>query len=441
MEIVNESVLCNVNQNSQARKDFLSVVKAGVASVDAYMLVRKKISFDGKHLRLANSIFRKKGRVFVVGAGKVAHLMASACADEIEDCSGYVLAPEEGEHGRVKFLCSDHPLATERNLRNTEKVLDVLREAKKEDIVLFVVSGGASAMLVKPVEGLTLQEKNEVVRELMLSGASIKELNTVRKHLSRIKGGQAALETEAMVIGLVLSDVPEGGIGDVGSGPTVPDRSTKEEALKCLKKYGILERLSDEVRRALENAGETPKSSHPKFKNVRNFIVGDMETALAGCVQRAEELGYDVRVLTPALDAEAREAGKLFAEILNYEAGKGRKKLFVAVGETSVRVRGKGKGGRNLEVVLGFLKKLNVREGVILSFATDGRDGTTEWAGAFGDANTIGSAREKGLEIDDFLAENNSMAFFEQTGDYVVARNTRTNVGDIVLFGWREERK
>ncbi|MEM3396937.1 MAG: DUF4147 domain-containing protein [Thermoplasmata archaeon] len=441
MEIVNEDALCSVKQNGLARKDFLSVVKAGVASVDAYMLVRKKLSFDGEHLKVANNIFRKKGRVFVVGAGKVAHLMAAACADEIEECAGCVLCPEEGEHEGVKFLKSDHPLASEQNLRNTEKVLDVLREAKKEDFVVFLVSGGASAMLVKPIEGLALEEKNAVIKQLILSGANIKELNTVRKHLSGVKGGRAALHTEAMVIGLVLSDVPEGCVGDVGSGPTVPDWSTKEDALRILKKYKILEMMSERAKKALLDAEETPKSSHPKFRNVRNFVIGDMETALAACVQRAEELGYDVKVLTPALDAEAREAGKLFAEILNYEAGKVKKRLYVAVGETYVRVSGKGKGGRNLEVVLGFLKKLNVKEGLMLSFATDGKDGTTSWAGALGDVNTIEKARTQGLMIDEFLSENNSMAFFEKTGDYVVAKNTRTNVGDIVLWGWREERK
>ncbi|MCX8173894.1 MAG: DUF4147 domain-containing protein [Thermoplasmata archaeon] len=441
MEIENERSLCEVRHNPLARKDFLSVVKAGVASVDAYMLVRKKLSFDGKHLRIANSIFRKKGRIFVVGAGKVAHLMAAACADEIEECTGCVLCPEEGKHGGIKFFRATHPLASEQNLKGTEKVLEVLKEARKDDFVLFVISGGASAMLAKPVEGLGLQEKNEIVKGLMLSGANIRELNTVRKHLSEVKGGRAAIRTEATVIGLVLSDVPEGNIGDVGSGPTVPDRSTKEEALRILKKYGILDRLSESARKAVLDAAETPKASHPRFRNVRNFIVGNMETALAACVQRAEELGYDVRVITPALDAEAREVGKLFAEMLNYEAGRTGKRLYIAVGETYVRVCGTGKGGRNLEVVLGFLKKLNVKEGVILSFATDGKDGTTEWAGAFGDLNTIEKAGSGGLEIDDFLAENNSMGFFEKTGDYVIAKNTRTNVGDIVVWGWRGENR
>ncbi|MGC8913009.1 MAG: glycerate kinase type-2 family protein [Thermoplasmata archaeon] len=435
--MLNEENLTNTTHNPHTRKDFLSIIKAGIASVDAYTLVRKKLSFDGTHIKIANSIFRKKGRIFVVGAGKVAHLMAMACADEIGECEGVVLCPEDGFYENLQFLSSTHPFADEKNLVNTQKVLEILINAKKEDFVIFVVSGGASAMLTMPIEGLSLAQKNWIIKNLMNAGANIRELNIVRKHLSRVKGGNAALHTAATVVGLVLSDVPGGTLGDVGSGPTVPDWSRKEQAIQILKKYNVYEKLEKDVIRSIEEAPETPKFDNTGFRNVKNFLVGDVDSAVLACVQRAEELGYEVQVLTTALDVEARECGKLFAEMLNHAYGKSKKFLFLAGGESTVNLRGNGKGGRNLELVMGFLKKLSVKNGVILSFATDGKDGTTEWSGAFGDANILEAIQRLHLDIDEFLNSNNSKEFFEKTGGYIVVKNTRTNVGDIVLCGWK----
>lgn len=437
MEVLNESALLNVSQNHATRKDFLSIIKAGIASVDAYTLVRKILNYDGAKVHVGNSIWHRKGRVFVLGAGKVAHHMASACVDEIEDCTGVVLCPVSGSHGNVKFLRCEHPLAGENNLKNTETLIDILRSASQDDLVLFMISGGASAMLAAPLDGLSIDEKNAIVRKLMLSGADIKELNTVRKHLSRIKGGKAALLTEARILGLVLSDVPEGSVSDIGSGPTAPDWTKKEDAIDIMKRYGIWENLKGNTKKIIESAEETPKFDNPCFRTVRNYIIGDCTKMAQACAQRAEELGYEVHILTTALDAEARESGKLFAEILNQTYIKSQRRLFVAAGETTVNVRGNGRGGRNLEVVMGFLKKLNVKDGVILAFATDGKDGTTPWAGAFGDANTIACANKNALSINDFLSANNSMEFFEKTGDFITVNDTRTNVGDLIIFGYR----
>lgn len=389
------------------------------------------------------------GRLLAVGFGKAACAMAKALEASLgeEPYDGLVITKyghcTRDRPERTRLFEAGHPIPDENGLKATARAIGLLRAAGAETLVLCLVSGGGSALLVSPVEGIALREKQEVTEMLLRAGADINELNTVRKHLSRVKGGRLAeLAHPAGVISLILSDVIADRLDVIASGPTAPDGSTYADALKVLGKYRLTGRVPKGVMEILRKGGEgllpeTPKPGDRVFERVENIIIGNNKMALEAAREGAIKRGFQTEVISSELTGEAREAGAWLAEKA-VEAMKRapRKRLcLISGGETTVTVRGHGKGGRNTELALAFAMDVDEVEGIsLLSAGTDGTDGPTDAAGAIVDGKTISIARSKGIDPERHLAENDSYNFFKKAGGLLVTGPTGTNVMDIQII-------
>lgn len=318
---------------------------------------------------------------------------------------------------------------------------EILQQAGKEDLVFFCLTGGASSLLVKPAVGLSLEDKITINRFLLTCGADIGEVNTLRKHLSQIKGGGAARAAfPATVVSLIISDVIGDDLGTIGSGPTAPDPTSFIQAWKIVERYKLVEALPKPVLQRLQHGisgriPETPKPDDPVFTRVHNLLIGHNRLALGAAVEIARALGYTPQVLTARLQGDTGEAARAFARTLREASRPGQASLcLLAGGETTVRVTGTGKGGRNQEFALVVACELAGERGwTLLSAGTDGIDGPTDAAGAFVDGTTVGRARNKGLEPLAFLVDNDSYNFFSALGDLFCPGPTGTNVMDIKI--------
>jgi hydroxypyruvate reductase len=324
---------------------------------------------------------------------------------------------------RIELREAGHPLPDERGVAGAKRIAEIAAHAGAGETLLCLISGGASALMPLPAEGITLGDKQATTALMLACGANIHELNCVRKHLSAIKGGHLAqLAAPARVVSLILSDVIGDNLDVIGSGPTVPDSSTADEARAILERYSLWDRAPVAVRERLASGAETPKS----LEGVENIIVGSNRLAAEAAMAKARELGYEPRLLSTALDGEAREVGRRIAR----ETG-----CVVAGGETTVTLRGKGKGGRNQELALAAAIELAGagEQAVVLSAGTDGTDGPTDAAGAIAANDTVERAKKLGLVAEAHLEENNSYPFFAALGDLVVTGPTGTNVMDLIV--------
>jgi hydroxypyruvate reductase len=331
---------------------------------------------------------------------------------------------------QVKLHASGHPVPDERGVAGGQRILEIARAAGPRDLLLCLISGGGSALMPAPSTPLTLPQKQEITRRLLACGATIHEINTVRKHLSQIKGGQLAkLAWPATVIALILSDVIGDDLDVIGSGPTVPDRSTVADAEAILTKYGI----------PSVPFHETPKPADPYFDRVQNVIVGSNREAIQAAAIRARALGYRTLVLSTFIEGETREIGSMHAAIVKEILASGRPvrppACILSGGETTVTLRGGGLGGRNQEFVLAATIALGGGgPATIFSAGTDGADGPTDAAGAVADEKTIDRARKLELDPRSYLADNDSYHFFEKVGGLVKTGPTGTNVMDVRIL-------
>ncbi len=311
------------------------------------------------------------------------------------------------------------------------RIAQIASQAGPDDLIVCLISGGASALLPLPAPPITLAQKQKTTRLLLHCGASIHEINCVRKHMSRIKGGQLArLAYPATLVTLILSDVVGDDLDVIGSGPTVPDRSTVADARAILAKYRIPNKLSLE---------ETPKPGDKVFEKTHNAIVGSNALAVDAAVKEARSLGFHTLLLSTFVEGEAREVARVYAAIAKQIRATGRPiktpACVIAGGETTVTVRGNGVGGRNQEFALAAAMDIpGLRDVVILSAGTDGTDGPTDAAGAIADGSTLARAQALGLDAAAFLANNDSYRFFEATGDLIKTGPTGTNVADVQLI-------
>jgi hydroxypyruvate reductase len=357
--------------------------------------------------------------------------MALAAEDVLGDriAAGFLnIKDGHGEKlNRIEQNECSHPVPDERGVRGATRIADIARGAGAGDLLICLISGGASALLPLPAPPVTLAEKQEVTRALLACGATIHQLNCVRKHISGIKGGRlAALAAPARVLTLILSDVIGDDLDVIGSGPTVPDSSTALQAREILQQFGVWDHVPDSVRRVISTGPETPKPGDPMFDVVENRIVGSNRLAADAAVAKAESLGYRPRLISTTLQGEAREAGTMLAQ----QAGS-----VIAGGETTVTLRGKGKGGRNQEMVLAAAIALDGSPDVVfLSAGTDGTDGPTDAAGAFATGQTLARAKTLGLDARDYLDRNDSYNFFAPLDDLLVTGPTGTNVMDIQIL-------
>lgn len=391
-------------------------------------------------------------KIYVVSFGKAAYQMAAALAGtSLFPVNKGIVITRYGHSGansldHFEIFEAAHPIPDENGVAATEKVIDLLKEAGEDTLVICLISGGASALLVAPCDGINLDEKQAVTDILMKSGADIGELNTVRKHLSGIKGGRLAqIAYPARVLSLVLSDVVGDKLDIIGSGPTSPDFSTYDDALSVLRKTGIYTAVPPSIISVLKNGkaglvADTPKENNPVFRLVRNIIVGNSAMAIEAARKKAFSLGYAVFVADEPVTGEASDAGRNIAKkALGLrrnppETGGYSRLCLISGGETTVTVRGKGTGGRNMELALAFAGAVEGAEGIfLLSAGTDGTDGATDAAGAFAEGATAGRARKKGFDPDSYLKDNNSYAFFRDLGDLFVTGPTGVNVMDIQI--------
>lgn len=381
-------------------------------------------------------------RLVVIGGGKASALMASGVEKTLGGwiTSGRVIVPEYQDPlptlKRISLLKSTHPIPSSRGVRAVERMLRIVEGVGERDVVLCLISGGGSALMPLPAEGVSLSDKQNVTEMLLRSGAGIRDINCVRKHLSALKGGRLAEKlSPASVISLVISDVVGDDLASVASGPTVPDDTTFAQAGDILARFGLWGRVPSAVRRFLEMGAageipETPKTGSQVFKRVENVMVGSNLLAIQAASRALKRAGYSVSEI-PEVQGEARDFG---ASLGRAALRKKAMAAIVAGGETVVTVRGRGKGGRNQEIALAAAIQISGRAGVtVLSFSTDGIDGPTEAAGAIADGTTVERAAERGMMAERHLADNDSYPLFKKLGDLVVTGPTDTNVNDISI--------
>ncbi len=430
------------------------IFQAGVEAVEPRSAVLRHVTRLGDELRVAGRRYDLSGvdGVYVVGMGKAAAVMALALEDLLGDrIRGGVVSTKHG-HGvplaRIQVREASHPVPDGGGVAAATELTDLLATTGPRDLVFCVISGGGSALLPAPAEGLTLEDKQETTRRLLECGAAIHEINTIRKHLSRTKGGRLArLAHPSAMISLVLSDVVGDPLDAIASGPTVPDPTTFQDCIAILARYGLERRIPERVLGALERGSrgelpETPKPGDAAFERTQNVIVGSNALALGAAVEKARALGYHTLMLSSAVEGEtldvARDHAAIAKEILVTGNPVPRPACVLSGGETTVTIRGGGRGGRNQEFALAAALEVEGLEGVLLfSGATDGTDGPTDAAGAWADGSTVRRGREAGLDAAAMLRENDSYSFFQGVGDLLVTGPTRTNVMDlrVVLVG------
>ena len=432
------------------RRHAMQILSAAVDAADPAAAIGRTLHRDGRRLRVGAHTLAlpPAARVFVIGAGKASARMAAAVESRLGDLiAGGVVVTKYG-HGaalsRVALVEAGHPLPDAAGLAGARRAAEVAAAAGPDDLVLVLLSGGGSALLPLPVEGITLEEKGAATDLLLRAGATITELNAVRKHLSRIKGGGLArLAAPATVVALVLSDVLHNPLDVIASGPTVPDPTTFADALAAVDRYGLRDQLPAAVREHLERgaagrAAETPKPGDAVFARSVAVVIGDITVAAAAAAERAQALGYAIRLEPVDVEGEARVVGERFGALLrDLRAGGAGSALPACVlmgGETTVTVRGAGRGGRNQEFALAAAGPLDgLPQTLLVAFGTDGTDGPTDAAGAVADGTTLARARARGLDAAAALATNDAYPFFAALGDLIVTGPTGTNVNDLWL--------
>ena len=370
------------------------------------------------------------GRVILVAAGKAAWQMAKAASDCLGDRidSGVVVTKYGHVMGPIaNFVCREagHPVPDENSFSGTQEALDLVADLKPEDTVLFLLSGGGSALFEKPlVSGEVLQD---ITGQLLACGADIVEINTIRKRLSAVKGGRFALAcAPAQVFSIVLSDILGDPLDMIASGPAVPDSSTCAQAIAIAEKYQL--KLTNQARDLL--AQETPK----ELTNVTTQITGSVRELCAAAAKACQALGYEPVILTDQLCCQAKEAGSFLASILKTHAGCGKKMAFLAGGETVVQLTGHGKGGRNQELALSAaLGIAGIPGAAVISVGSDGTDGPTDAAGGYADYETAGTLKAQGIEIYQVLQDNDAYHALQKSGGLIITGPTGTNVNDVAV--------
>lgn len=432
---------------AKLRRDAMTIFRAGLEAAEAGSAVRRYFAVQRGWLRAggARLSMGQFDRVFLIGAGKAAVEMAGAVESILGPrlTRGVIVT----KHGhairqlRSQILEAGHPVPDRGGVAAAAAIRDLLSDLNASDLLIVVISGGASALLPAPAEPITLEAKQETTELLLRAGATITQLNAVRKHLSSLKGGRlAALAHPATVLTMLLSDVIGDALDVIGSGPTAPDTSTFGDAVEVLRGLGLLFRVPRSVREYLEagargEVAETPKPGDPVFESVHNVIVGSNRLALEAAAEQANKLGYEASIASTAVQGEASDVARAQAEILKEIVASGKAACILLGGETTVKVRGHGKGGRNQEFALAAAVAIAGMQNVlVLSAGTDGTDGATDAAGAIASGDTVERGRRLGVKAADYLLNNDSYAFFDALGDLIRTGPTGTNVMDIHLL-------
>lgn len=450
-----EEILSNASTDidREARRIALNAIERALESIDPKELFRSRVKLLNDKLIIYNDIFDLKlfRRIFVVGGGKASGYMAEVLEEifngRIEN--GIVVVPygtaERFKTEIIRFHESSHPIPDQSSVEGARKILDLAKEANENDLVLCLFSGGGSSLMAYPREGISLEDKRRTTDVLLKRGATINEINTVRKHLSKFKGGQLARSAHpATIISLLISDVVGDPLDVIASGPTAPDTTTFKDAVNVLKKYNVWDIVPESVRTILSDGEkglieDTPKSGDPSFKKVYNYVIGNNRIACIAAVNELRRAGLNAILLTSQIEGEARNVGLIIGAVAKEMVSSNnpiqRPAGLVIGGETTVTVVGKGIGGRNQEICLASALRISGLKGVaIASVSTDGIDGPTDAAGAIVDGKTILNSELKGLAAEKYLNNNDSYSFFKRMGDLVYTGPTGTNVNDISIL-------
>jgi glycerate 2-kinase len=430
------------------------IMAAAIDAVEPGKAVREHMKFDGSTLETNGEIINldRFNRIFLIGAGKAGEPMTEAVLKILGDrVDRGVVVVKEGYSSRrnktnqVEIIEAGHPIPDERGTQATEKIIRLLEDTRHDDLLIFLISGGGSALLLSPVQGVTLQDIQTLTAELLASGASINEINTLRKHLDQVKGGQIArYSAPAKLVSLILSDVVGDPLDIIASGPTVPDPSSYEEAIAIIDRYQIVNQIPQSILKHLERGmngtePETPKPGDPVFENVINTIIASNRTAAQKAIQQAEEEGFKSMLLTNYLQGEANQVGRTLAAILKQMAINNQPlphpACIVIGGETTVTLIGNGLGGRNQEIALAATRELEgLKDIALITLATDGGDGPTDAAGAVVNGETHQRAQVLQLDPQRFLANNDAYNFFNSLDDLIITGPTKTNVNDLAFL-------
>jgi glycerate 2-kinase len=433
-----------------------AIFSKALSAVDPSKILKERIRIERDRLSIkmqgdSEKIFDLKAfhKIVVVGTGKASSSMARAIEELFgERMTKGVITTKYGHLLPLKqtqIIEAGHPIPDRKGYEGARKIQRLLKESGPNDLVIFLLSGGGSALLPFPADGIELKEKQEVTQLLLDSGAGIKEINTVRKHISWMKGGWVAKWAyPSTVIALILSDVVGDQLDVIGSGPTVPDPSTFEEAWEILKKYGSLNEITPSIRKHLQSGREgkveeTPKPGEVAFEKVSNILIGSNILALREAKKEAESLGFNTLILSSSIEGETREASRFHTAVAKEVISSGnpipRPACILSGGETTVTIKGKGLGGRNQEFVLaGALEISGVEKVVLLSGGTDGTDGPTDASGALADHTTVRRAKTMGLNPKAHLENNDAYPFFQKLGDLLITGPTHTNVMDVRII-------
>jgi hydroxypyruvate reductase len=381
---------------------------------------------------------RPKGRTIIIGAGKASGAMAKALEDTWDGPLDGLVVTRYGYRvptERLEVIEAAHPVPDEAGRDAAKRIFELVQGLTEDDLVLCLISGGGSSLLALPAEGVTLEDKQAMNKALLASGATISEMNTVRKHLSAIKGGRLARAAyPAKVIALMISDVPGDDASIIASGPTVPDPSTNEDALGIIEKYGI--DVPDNMRRLLDTAEETPKPGDPCFENVENIMIATPQASLEAAAEVARKAGVTPVILGDSIEGESRDVALVHAGIARQCAMRGQPEqppcVLISGGETTITLKGNGKGGPNTEFLLSLAIALDGMENIYaLAGDTDGVDGSEDNAGALIYPDTLAHAEKAGINPKAMLANNDPYTFFKGIGDLLETGPTLTNVNDL----------
>ena len=405
--------------NQKLRNEAEQIIRGAIRAVTPDEKVIKAL--DGKEFT---------GRIFVVSVGKAAWQMAKSAAEALQQpyAAGIVVTKYGHVQGEIPgFTCYEagHPIPDENSFLATQAVLNMTTGLKGDDTVLFLLSGGGSALFEKPL--ISGAELRNITQQLLAKGADIVEINTIRKRLSAVKGGKFAKHCQpAHIEAIILSDIIGDPLDMIASGPAYPDSSTCEQALKIADKYGL--KLSERARRLLEE--ETPK----ELSSVTSTVIGNVKELCRAAMCECERLGYEPVFLTDCLNVEARAAGAMLSNIARSHSMVHKRQAFIACGETIVYLSGRGKGGRNQELALGAAAGIaGLQQVAVFSVGSDGTDGPTDAAGGYVDGETLSDAAAKGLSIEKSLQENDSYTLLKELGGLIITGPTGTNVNDMAV--------
>jgi glycerate-2-kinase len=437
--------------NKKARELALKSLESALKTVDPKQIIKSKVLLKNSILHVDNYIFdlKKFKNIYVVGGGKASGSMAAALEQVLGDLikRGFVNVPygSKQKTNIIKLHEASHPIPDDSGVKGTRQMLEIAEKAGENDLIICLISGGGSSLMPLPRGEITIADKRELTDALLKCGATINEINTVRKHISDFKGGWLAKKAyPATILNLILSDVVGDPLDFIASGPTVPDSTTFSDAIKVLKKYGLWEKAPASIRKVLLEGEkgeipETPKANDEAFKKVFNVVIGNNRLASQTAKNCLKAEGLNTLLLTATLEGEARHVGTILASIAREVSASEnpipKPAAIIAGGETTVTITGEGKGGRNQEIALAAAIKMKNMDGVVLtSISTDGIDGPTDAAGAIADGKTLTRAAKKGLTPEEYLAENNSYNFFSKLGDLIFTGPTGTNVNDISVI-------